>query len=150
MFFGLTGFTARNGSKVSLSVQFAGGPGKPVSQVPTALGRESSISGPSVEAETPVGSASKPVSAIQAKPAPNFFSAARRVMGCARLFVSTPRKRGAGCPQGANKQLLSRASSNWLFIFFPSFLTRNYPFDLVHCPAAFLAIGVRLSCRHPV
>src|SRR6267378_82800 len=89
MFLGLTGFTAINGSKVSSSVQFPGGAGKPVSQLPTALGRESSISGPSVEAVTPFGSASTPASAKPARPAPNFFSAEGRVTDWARLLVSS-------------------------------------------------------------
>src|SRR5882672_10568314 len=48
MFLGLTGLTATNGSAASSRVQ---GPGRnepmPSSQLPTALGRESSTSGPS-------------------------------------------------------------------------------------------------------
>src|SRR5438270_152741 len=96
---GLRGFTVTYGSKVSLSVI----PGilNPSSQVPTGLGWESSISGPSVEANVAVGLAPRQARAMAARPALNLLSAARRVTDWARLFVS---------------------SSNWLFMLFLSFL----------------------------
>ena len=99
MFFGLTGFAATNGSKASSSVQFPGRLTKLSSQVPTALGRESSISGPRVAADA--GIAIQPASVMPARPMQNFFSAARRVTDCAKPLVS---------------------SSNWVFIVFLSVL----------------------------
>src|SRR5207302_1873674 len=84
---GLRGFTVTYGSKVSLSVI----PGilNPSSQVPTGLGWESSISGPSVEANVAVGIAPRQARAMAARPALNLLSAARRVTDWARLFVSS-------------------------------------------------------------
>src|SRR5438445_795197 len=100
MFFELAGFTARNGSKVSPSVQFAGGPGNPVSQSPTAFGRDNSISGPSVELWALARNPIMPATAMPTAK-PNVFSAAGRVTDWVGLLVS---------------------SSNLLFILFLWFL----------------------------
>src|SRR5207237_9533807 len=59
------------------------------SQLPTALGRDSSINGPRLAAVVTVGVTRIPASAIPARPTPNFFSAARRVTDWAMLFVSS-------------------------------------------------------------
>src|ERR1041385_4933824 len=94
------------------------GPLMPLSQVPTALGRESSISGPSDEADAPDGSVIEQADVRQARPTPILISATRRVTDRARLLVSSPHERGADCPPDGNEQILSRGSSSWLFITF--------------------------------
>src|ERR1043166_2913345 len=99
IFFGFTGFTTTQDSAASLMVP-GPGPAMPSSQVPTALGRDSSISGPSVAAGAFDTEPTRLASVTPARPTPNFLSAARRVTDWARLLVS---------------------SSNWLFIHFLSF-----------------------------
>src|SRR5262249_60162263 len=63
MFRGLTGLTTTTGSSASSNVQVPGKLTKALTQVPTALGRESSIRGPSVAAGDTVGSARSPARA---------------------------------------------------------------------------------------
>src|SRR2546428_592142 len=102
------------------------GPLMPLSQVPTALGRESSISGPSDEARPTVGSVSNVAIGTPARPTPNFFNAARRVTDWAICFVS---------------------SSNWLLMFFLSFLFFLLNHGFHGLPGLFSRLTGRLSDR---
>src|SRR2546423_4530101 len=87
-FFGLSGFTATHGSPASWIVQFPGGV-KPSLQPARGLGNEISIAGPRVTWARTGTSEPRKTSAIPARPAPNLFSACRRVTDWAKPLATS-------------------------------------------------------------